>query len=116
MQYIAVALHNTGHGPIATVICASESPLDPITAARNAEELGYQFYDNDTGVCVFTLMDGEYVFKDQLKYLTAKPPENYPIVYSRTKRDGVWVEEWLDEELKRELANENFDLPPDVKP
>lgn len=110
-MFIALAQHNTGHGLVASIICATDdSPRDVLVAARNAEQLGYEFFENESGVLVVMIGNGERLTKEQYKYSTDRPPADYPIVYSRTKRDGKWIEEWLDSDLERDYAEDPLEL------
>ncbi|MBI4142697.1 hypothetical protein HY480_02370 [Candidatus Uhrbacteria bacterium] len=50
--YVVTALHDTGHGQVASVILVTEDPDRAVQVARDAEELDYEFHENDTYVAV----------------------------------------------------------------
>ena len=99
--YIVAALHNTDHGLAETVIQVSKSSYDAVETARRVEELGYQFYEDETGASVYRLeMDRQYNrFLFRLPQ-DGKVPADYPIVFRRYKKNGAWCEEWFSDTLK----------------
>jgi hypothetical protein len=96
-MFVVTALHDTGHGEEATTFCITENIVIAISAAINAEELGFEFYD-ETYVVVYNLAPNRYYQKRNFKDETTDPTIFYRQFNRRTKK---WEERWLNEHCKQ---------------
>lgn len=113
-MYIAIAQHNANYRIVGSVICGSDDdPRCVLAAAKHAEELGYEFFENGTGVQVLMIGNGELIPKDGSKYEGDQPPPESPILFTRTKQGGQWVERWFDQDLKEQFAGDPLDMDPE---
>jgi hypothetical protein len=52
-MYIVTALHNTGHGPLTSVVLVTEDPKKALDTARLTQHMAYEFFlDSDHGITV----------------------------------------------------------------
>lgn len=98
---VVVALHNTNqaeHGVIETAMQVIRNPQKAIDAARDAEKMGYEFIDNETGVRVYYFQIGQQYGKALFDLPEqGRWPIDYPVVFRRYKMNGEWREEWPNE-------------------
>jgi len=109
-MFVAVAHHNTGHGEASSPIIVSDSIVSAVDAARRAEELGFQFYQDETGVAVFQL-NREHLHDKGAMRITDPPSETNVTVFLRTKRQGEWREEWWNPKAQERFERELQSIP-----
>lgn len=105
--FVVVVLHNVGHGASSTdVIQVSQDPFEAMLAARDAENLGYEFYSEGSGVAIYRLEMSRKYTKDELKFPdSGQLPPDYPVIFYRRKiENSEWEEAWPDKELANLLC------------
>lgn len=108
-MFVAIAHYNTGHGEASSPIIVSDSIVSAVYAARNAEGLGYQFYEDETGVAVFQLMR-ERQYDKAAMCIADLPGESNATVFLRTRRRGEWREEWCNARAQARYDDEERSL------
>lgn len=118
MLYVVEAYHNTSHGQCSTVIQITKNPKEAILTARQAEGLGYEFFENDVFVCVYRLDPERRYHKQDFKFNNDGPPPDHPVLFIRRRRGErdrlFWEEEWFGLEaleLRREVGSERISYP-----
>jgi len=107
--YVVVALHNTGHGEVGTPLIVTGDLVLAVRTARDAEKLGYKFFDTETGVVVHRLEPGRAYTKAEHRGFIGQTDADMPCVFVRRLslwQDGVrkihWDEEWISVEAEAE--------------
>ena len=92
-MFIVVALHDTGHGQVASPVILTEDIGKAYDAAMNVKDLGYEFHQNETGVGIYRMTSGRAYTKD-----AHKDEEDSPVVFYRrwNRYQQNWIEEWLE--------------------
>ncbi len=90
-----------GHGEWQAVLQVTKNPQEAVDTARDAEKLGYQFYSDETGICVYCLEVGKQYQVTEFNFSgTGLLSVNYPVIFRRYKMNGEWREEWFNEMTK----------------
>lgn len=108
-MFVAVAHHNTGHGEASSPLIITESIAVAVETARDAEALGYQFYNDETGVAVFRLLRETRHGKEKMRIVEPPNDENI-IVFVRTHRNGEWEEAWCNPRVQALYEAEARDI------
>lgn len=92
-MFIVVALHDTGHGQVATPVILTEDIGKAYDAAMNVKDLGYEFHQNETGVGIYRMKPG----REYPKAAHQNDEESPVVLYRRWNRyQQNWIEEWLE--------------------
>lgn len=94
--FVVTALHNTGHGEVASTIMLSSDLVTAVDMVRNVEKCGYQFYGN-----------GTYVAIDHMNFPGFYDKNEHNVVFIRRKMSGTWKEEWLSEAYEKQFTKEH---------
>lgn len=98
-MYLAIVTHDTGHGESSNVLAVSENFVSLIKAVMSVEEMGYEFYGDETGVIVYQAYPDVVYPKRVFKTNGSSFPEDSPLVFARTHTDGGWRQEWFKKDF-----------------
>lgn len=104
MFFVVQVTHSHGgHGPVTEPVTVALNPAVALTVAHSVEEKGFRFTNQEDGVQVFRLQEGELRSREQLMDNSGRPAPHSLVYYRLRDRHapGGWRIAWLDSELEQ---------------